>query len=90
MSAFVLLTAPDCHLCAHGREVLSELVACGLLTWREVESDSAEGQRLATAAPPLRPVLFDDAGRVLGYGRLSARRLRRQLRAAGSGTLALS
>ena len=90
MSAFVLLTASDCHLCAHGREALAELADRGLLSWRQVDSDSAEGQRLAVAAPPLRPVLFDDAGHVVAYGRLSARRLRRQLGAAGSGTLALS
>lgn len=80
MNALMLLTARDCHLCAHGREVLDEIAADGHLRWREVDADSDEGQALAAAAPPLRPVLYDADGHVLAYGRLSARRLRRELR----------
>ena len=79
MSGFILLTASDCHLCAHGRELLGELEASGLLTWREVDADSDEGHRLAAGAPPLRPVLYDQDERVVGYGRLSTKRLRRLL-----------
>lgn len=90
MITLVLLTSRDCHLCAHGKEVLGDLAEEGLLSWREVTSDSAEGQTLAAAAPPLRPVLFGAHGRVVAYGRLSARRLRRQLRAASGDTLAHS
>jgi hypothetical protein len=75
----VLLTAPDCHLCAHARGVLDTLADDDLLRWRELGSVSQEGRRLAAAAPPLRPVLFDADGRVLSYGRLSRRRLLRQL-----------
>jgi hypothetical protein len=75
MSALVLLTAPDCHLCNHGCNVLEALG----VDWREVHSESEEGQRLAAAAPPMRPVLFDADGRVLAYGRLSLKRLRKQL-----------
>jgi hypothetical protein len=71
----VLLTAPDCHLCGHGREVLEELGS----EWREVSTTSAEGQRPAVAAPPLRPVLYATDGSVVAYGRLSLKRLRRQL-----------
>lgn len=77
MNAVVLLTARDCHLCEHGMDVLDALAAEGLLTWREVAADSEEGRALAATAPPLRPVLYDEDGRVLAYGRLSARRLRR-------------
>jgi hypothetical protein len=44
---------------------------------------------LAAAAPPLRPVLFDPAGRVVAYGRLSAKRLRRRLRRREGDTLAV-
>jgi hypothetical protein len=51
----------------------------GLLSWHEVDADSDERRRLAPSAPPLRPVLFDPDGRVIAYGRLSAKRLRRQL-----------
>jgi hypothetical protein len=79
MSALVLLTAPDCRLCGHGREVLGALAAEGALTWREVSSESEEGRRLEALAPPLRPVLFTADDRVLAYGRLSGKRLRRSL-----------
>lgn len=75
MSPLILLTAPDCHLCGHGREVLDELG----LAWREVSTESEEGRRLAAAAPPMRPVLYGPGGRVLGYGRLSLKKLRKQL-----------
>lgn len=82
MNTFVLLTERDCHLCAHGRAVLEDLAAEGLLEWREVAADSEEGRALATTAPPLRPVLYDRHGRAVAYGRLSAKRLRRSLTVA--------
>ena len=82
MNSFFLLTAPDCHLCEHARDVLDRLAGEGLLTWREVEPNSEQGHELADVAPPLRPVLFDRDLRIVGYGRLSARRLRRSLAAA--------
>ncbi len=85
-----LLTAADCHLCAHGCALLDRLAADGLLEWREVDARSVEGRLLVGQAPPLRPVLFDEHGRVVGYGRLSERRLRRWLAAStGPGTLAV-
>lgn len=74
MSAVRLLTASDCHLCAHGRDVLDGLGA----DWREVGADSDEGRALAATAPPMRPVLFDSDGHVLAYGRLSEKRLRKR------------
>ena len=77
MSPLVLLSASGCHLCEHGREVLAELG----VPWREVGSDSPEGIRLAAVAPPMRPVLFTADDRILAYGRLSLRRLRKQLAA---------
>jgi hypothetical protein len=82
MSALVLLTAPDCHLCEHAHEVLAALAAERDLSWCDVAVDSSEGQRLAATAPPLRPVLFTSDGQILAYGRLSAKRLRRELDAA--------
>jgi hypothetical protein len=87
MSPHVLLTGQDCHLCAHGREVLDALASEGRLSWREVDAESAEGRQLAAAAPPLRPVLFDPDGRIVAYGRLSAKRLRRELPRPVGGTL---
>ena len=78
MNGVLLLTSADCHLCAHGRQVLAELAAEGRLQWREIDDDSEEGAALALSAPPLRPVLLDPDGRVVAYGRLSARRLRKR------------
>jgi hypothetical protein len=75
MSTLVLLTAPDCHLCEHAKGVLGELG----VEWREVDSRTEEGRRLAAIAPPMRPVLLGIDGRVFAYGRLSLRRLRKQL-----------
>jgi hypothetical protein len=83
MRPLVLLTAPDCHRCAHAREVLDTLAAEGLLRWRELDADSVDGARLAATAPPLRPVLLDETGAVIAYGRLSQRRLVRELGRAG-------
>jgi glutaredoxin len=81
----VLLTAPDCHLCEHAHEVLAAIAAERDLSWCDVSVDSSEGRRLAAAAPPLRPVLFASDGHILGYGRLSAKRLRRELDADAAG-----
>lgn len=73
--SLVLLTAPDCHLCGHGAAVLDALGA----PWREVSTTSPEGAELARRTPPLRPVLLAPDGEVIAYGRLSERRLRREL-----------
>jgi hypothetical protein len=78
MSTLVLLSADDCHLCEHGKKVLTELAGEGVLSWREVPADSEEGRTLELTAPPMRPVLYAN-GHVVGYGRLSAKRLRRQI-----------
>lgn len=73
MSELTLLTAPDCHLCEHAKAVLDELG----VPWHPVDAESPEGRALAEAAPPLRPVLYDADGRVMAYGRLSLKRLRK-------------
>lgn len=70
-----LVTATDCHLCEHSRSVLDRVGA----DWRELHDLSPEGERLTRSAPPLRPLLFDDHGSVVAYGRLSERWLRREL-----------
>lgn len=72
----ILLTTADCHMCEHARSTLDQLD----LAWREVDAESAEGRRLAGLAPPLRPVLFDSTETVVAYGRLSARRIARDMR----------
>jgi hypothetical protein len=72
----VLVTGHDCHLCAHARDVLATLH----LEWREVDVGSVEAEALARRGVPLAflPVLVGD-GRAIAYGRLSERRLRRDL-----------
>jgi hypothetical protein len=73
--SLVLLTATGCQLCEHAKDVLAELG----LDFREVHADSEEGQMLASTVPPFRPVLYDSQGAPLAYGRLSGKRLRKQL-----------
>ena len=76
MSGLVYVTADDCHFCEHGREVLDRLGVAR----REVSVDSDDASELAGQGIPLSflPVLTDGA-RVIGYGRLSEKRLRKQL-----------
>lgn len=73
------VTAPVCHLCRHGREVLDRLAADYPLVVTEFDMTSPEGARLAAAArapfPPM--VIFD--GRLVAHGRLSEKQLRREL-----------
>ena len=77
-SDLVLVTSRRCHLCDHARAVLARLD----LAAREVDVDSEEAGELARSGVPLAflPVLLEGR-RVLGYGRLSARALRRRLAA---------
>jgi glutaredoxin len=72
----VFVTAHDCHFCEHGRQVLAELG----VDVREIPVESAEADALADNGVPLAflPVLTDGE-RVIGYGRLSEKRLRREL-----------
>ena len=78
----ILLSAPNCELCGHARSVLEGLERETWLAWREVSTETSEGARLEQTAPPLRPVLLDSSGEVLACGRLSAKRLRRDLMTA--------
>lgn len=72
----VYVTGVDCHLCEHGRAVLARLG----LTVREIDAESAEAEALGREGIPLSflPVLLD-GGRVIAYGRLSEKRLRKDL-----------
>ena len=74
--ALIYITAADCHLCQHGRRVLNALG----ITHREITAESSEARQLAEGGIPLSflPVLTDGR-RVLGYGRLSEKRLRKEL-----------
>ncbi len=72
----ILVTGDDCHLCEHGREVLS----CLGIDAREVAVDCDEATELAARGIPLAflPVLTDGT-RLIAYGRFSEKRLRREL-----------
>ena len=73
------VTAPACHLCDHGRQVLAELRARLPLDVAEIDLDSAAGrQLLATHRFAFPPAVIVD-GRLIAHGRLSARRLARLL-----------
>jgi hypothetical protein len=76
VSELLYVTTEDCHFCEHGRGVLDELA----VERREITADSAEAAALAERGIPLvfLPVLTDGA-RVIAYGRLSAKRLRKEL-----------
>ena len=77
MTELIYVTGDDCHLCEHGRQVLDALG----VERHEIDSDSQESEQLAAAGIPLSflPVLTD-GGRLIAYGRLSEKRLRKELR----------
>lgn len=74
--ALLYVTAEGCHLCEHGRAVLDGLGVAR----REIPADCEEAQELAARGIPLSflPVLTDGE-RVVAYGRLSEKRLRKEL-----------
>lgn len=85
MIDLLLVTAPGCRFCERARRVLDDLASDLPLRWQEVSLDSEEGRRLATRwrapFPPLLVVRDPHDEALLGHGRLSRRRLARQLTA---------
>ena len=73
------ITLPDCALSAHGRQVLTRLADAGLLTWREATAHTPDAPVLPDVPSGHLPLLIGEDGGVVAYGRLSERRLRRQL-----------
>lgn len=82
MTHLRFVTTTGCPLAQHGREVLDRLAEDDVIRWREIAANSAEGRLLAHAGAALLPLLVDDDGRAVAHGRLSERRLRRDLTAA--------
>jgi len=76
VTELVFITTDDCHFCEHGRGVLDELG----VERREIADSSEEAAMLAASGIPLSfmPVLTDGE-RVIAYGRLSAKHLRKEL-----------
>lgn len=82
MHHLTLVTASDCHLCEHAKHVLDRIAFDVPFSLRTVDVESAEAQSLAARGIPLSflPALVED-GRLLAYGRLSEKRLRKDLAA---------
>lgn len=81
MTDVTLLTTHDCALCEQAKEVLQRLTAEFDLHVRQVDVASDIGRELAQRAGMAFPpaVLIDDEP--FSYGRLSERKLRRELSA---------
>jgi hypothetical protein len=75
----VYLTSPDCAFCTDGRAIVQRLASEMGLVIAELAWDSPRGKSLVKRGGAFFPpaVYLDD--RLLGYGRLSERRLRKQL-----------
>lgn len=74
-----LLTQADCAYCDHAKQVLAEVGLDHPLVVEEVGLDTEEGRVLATRHAVLfAPGILID-GETFGYGRLSERRLRKEL-----------
>lgn len=84
MIEVVLLTREDCGLCDHAKEVLARVAVDFALTVREVDLATGEGMALAEAGGIVFPpgVFLD--GEPFSYGRLSERKLRRELERGGA------
>ncbi len=79
MTSITLLTQADCALCEHAKGVLDRVGADHPLEVTEIDLASEHGRALAARAGVLfAPGVLVD-GRPFGYGRLSERRLRREL-----------
>ena len=74
-----LITAVDCHLCDHARQVLASIAGQLPLTVSEVPWDSDRGRLLVSRdGVAFPPAVYVD-GSLAGYGRISERALRRRL-----------
>lgn len=74
-----LVVADDCSLCEHARKVLESLSQDCRIRVKEVKLESEEGQLLGQLHPLLFPPILLRGDGVLSYGRLSERRLRKEL-----------
>lgn len=74
-----LVVAHACALCDHARGVLEAVGRDRPLKVKEVELESEEGQALGKQVPLVFPPVLLRDGAVLSHGRLSERRLRKEL-----------
>ncbi len=80
MSSLVYITASDCHLCGDGRPVVARLADEIGASVRELDWDGVEAQALLRSGGALFPPALYLDDRLLGFGRLSERRLRKLMR----------
>jgi len=75
----VILTQAHCAFCQDAQRILERLAREYVLTVRNVDLNSAEGQALAQAGGVLLPPGIVIDGQAVSHGRPSERRLRREL-----------
>lgn len=75
----LLLTQEQCAFCRHAKEVLARLEGEFPLSVSELDIASVEGRELAERAGMLFPPGLYLDGEPFGYGRISERKLRREL-----------
>jgi len=79
VTAITLLTQEDCGYCEHAKKVLARVGEDHPLEVTEIDLASEEGRTLADEARVMfAPGVLVD-GRPFAYGRLSERKLRREL-----------
>lgn len=79
MTSITLITAPSCHLCNQAKDVLDRVAADHRVTVETISIATGPGRLLMHKHGVVFPpgVLIDD--KPFSYGRLSERRLRREL-----------
>ena len=77
-SRLTLITAADCHLCAHARSVAGRLAVELKAELEELDWESSSADVVRRHGVPFPPALY--AGdELLGYGRISEGSVRRRL-----------
>ena len=77
-SRLTLVTAVDCHLCRHARDVAQRLAAELKVESVELAWESPEADVVRRDGVPFPPALYAD-DELLGYGRISEGGVRRRL-----------
>ncbi|MBT8192344.1 MAG: glutaredoxin [Acidimicrobiia bacterium] len=75
----LIVTSPACHLCEQAKDVLERLSGDYPLTWREVDMASPEGSDIVRSSRAPFPPMIVVGGQLYGYGRLSEKKLRKDL-----------
>lgn len=75
----VLLTQPHCDYCEQAKQVLARVAKEHPLVVRTIDANSPEGEALAREGGILFPPGVFVDGQAFSYGRLSERKLKREL-----------